>query len=75
MVIAINTKITGNNESEENNNFSFETISRIIKLHPEHTFLLISENRLNDQLTSFKNVINVAIGQQKKKPCICLFMV
>lgn len=70
MVIAINTKITGKNELEENDNFAFETFKRIIKLHPEHTFVLISENRLNDRLTSFKNVINVAIGQQKKSPAL-----
>jgi len=66
MVIAINTKVTGKNEIEENDNYALETAGRIIKLHPEHTFVLISENALNDQLTSFKNVINVAVGPQKK---------
>ena len=66
MVIEINTKVTGKNKVEENDNYALETAARIIKLNPEHTFVLISENALNDQLTSFKNVINVAVGPQKK---------
>src|SRR5450631_2045550 len=68
MVIAVNTKITGKDELEENDNFVFKTFSRIIKLHPHHNFILISEKKLNDVLTSFDNVINVAIGQEKKNP-------
>lgn len=66
MVIAINTKIPGENTEVENNNFVFEIFSRIIKQHSQHTFVLISENALNDQSTSSKNVINVVVGPQKK---------
>ena len=44
MVIAVNTKIT-ENDFEEGDSFVFETFSRIIKQHPEHTFILISEKR------------------------------
>jgi len=70
MVIAVNTKITGKDEGKENVNFIFETFSRIIKQHPRHNFILISEKKLNDVLTSFDNVINVAIGQEKKNPVL-----
>ncbi|KAA9041882.1 glycosyltransferase family 4 protein [Ginsengibacter hankyongi] len=70
MVIAINIKVTGKNELEENENFAFETVGRIIKLHPEHRFVLISENALNDRLTPSKKVINVAIGMQKKSAAL-----
>lgn len=66
MVIAINTKIKEKDKFEENDNFIFETLSRIIKMSPQHTFVLISENGLHEQLSFLKNVINVAIGQQKK---------
>ena len=69
MVIAINTKITGN-EFEENNDFIFETFGRIIKQHPDHTFILVTEKQLRDGLISFKNVMNIAIGQQKKNPVL-----
>jgi glycosyltransferase involved in cell wall biosynthesis len=68
MIIAINTKITGKNAVAENDNFAFETLRRIIKLHAEHTFVLITEKALIDELASFKNVINVALGSQKKNP-------
>src|SRR5674476_677008 len=70
MVIAVSTKITRKNEMEENGNFIFETFSRIIKLHPQHNFILISEKKLNDVLTSFENVINIVIGPQRKSPVL-----
>jgi glycosyltransferase involved in cell wall biosynthesis len=68
MVIAVKTKITGKDEVEENDNFIFEAFRRIIKLHSEHNFILISEKKLNDVLTSFDNVTNVATGEEKKNP-------
>lgn len=66
MVIAVNTKATGKDELTEDSNFIFETFSRIIKLQPNHKFILISEKKIADTITSFENVENVAIGQQKK---------
>jgi glycosyltransferase involved in cell wall biosynthesis len=66
MVIAVNTKITGKDELVENDNFIFETFGRIIKLQPQHTFILISEKKLNDLFLSFENVINVEPGPQKR---------
>ncbi len=68
MVIAVNTKITGRDELTEDDNFIFETFSRIIKLQPDHTFVLISETKLIDAITSFENVTNIVIGQQNKSP-------
>ena len=70
MVIAVNTRITGKDELTEEDNFVFETFSRIIKLWPGHTFVLISETALNDVLTSFENVTNIVIGQQNKSPAL-----
>ena len=68
MVIAVNTKITGRGELTEDDNFIFEAFSRIIKLRPAHNFVLISETKLTDAITSFENVTNVVIGQQNKSP-------
>jgi len=70
MVIAVNTKITGKDVVKENDNFIFETFSRIIKLHPQHNFILISEKEVNDLFFSFENVENVAIGTQKKSAAL-----
>jgi glycosyltransferase involved in cell wall biosynthesis len=69
MVIAVNTKVIGN-DFEENSDFIFETFGRIIKQHPDHTFILISEKQLKEGLITFKNVMNIAIGQQKKNPVL-----
>ena len=70
MVIAVNTKITGKDKLEENDDFFYETFSRIIKLHPQHNFVLISEKVLNAFFLSFENVINVVTGPQKKNPAL-----
>lgn len=66
MVIAVNTKITGRSDPEENNNFIIEVFTRIVSSHPEHTFVLISEKKLNDFFAAFNNVITVATRLQKK---------
>lgn len=73
MVIAVNTKITGKDELEETDNFIFETFNRIIKLHPQHTFVLISETTINDLFISSENVIKIAIGAKKKPPALWHF--
>ncbi|MGH2648285.1 MAG: glycosyltransferase family 4 protein, partial [Ginsengibacter sp.] len=70
MVIAVNTKITVKDELEETDNFIFETFSRIIKLHPQHTFVLISETTINDLFISSENVMRIAIGAKKKNPAL-----
>ncbi len=70
MVIAVNTKITGRDELTEDDNFVIEAFSRIIKLQPQHTFVLISETKLIDTITSFENVTNVVIGQQNKRAAL-----
>ncbi|HEY5406383.1 MAG TPA: glycosyltransferase family 1 protein [Ginsengibacter sp.] len=66
MVIALNTKIIRRNELTEDDNFIFETFSRIIKLQPNHQFVLISEKKIDDAINSFENVVNIVIGKQRK---------
>lgn len=70
MIIAVNTKITGRGELTEDDNFVIEAFSRIIKLQPGHTFVLISEMKLIGTIASFENVINIVIGQQNKSPAL-----
>ena len=66
MIIAVNTKATCKDELNEKDSFIFETFSRIIKRHPEHTFVLITEKKQKDLFSDLNNVINVATGPFKK---------
>jgi glycosyltransferase involved in cell wall biosynthesis len=68
MTIAVNIKINGKDELDKNDNFIFETFSRIIKAQPQHTFVLISERPIIELFISSSNVINAVIGQQTKFP-------
>lgn len=63
MVLAINT-IPFLEEKKEND-FFYETFSRIIKAHPEHTFIFISANSSN-LFPSSPNVIDANIGTAPK---------
>jgi glycosyltransferase involved in cell wall biosynthesis len=60
MVIAINTKITDEKNKEENDNFIYEIFTRIISSQPEHTFILIGDEKIENSFAHFKNVITVA---------------
>jgi len=68
MIIAVNTLCNGKDELEENDNFIFETFSRITKLHPQHTFILIFDRARNDSFIFSDNVITVVIGPQTRHP-------
>ena len=66
MIIAVNTKTTCKDELNEKDIFIFETFSRIIKRHPEHTFVLITEKKQNVLFSDLSNVIMVVTGPLKK---------
>ena len=66
MVIAVNTKITGSSDPDENNNFIVEAFTRLISSHPRHTFVLISDKNISESFAAFSNVTFVATRLQKK---------
>jgi glycosyltransferase involved in cell wall biosynthesis len=68
MIIAVNTKCNGKDESEENDNFIFEAFSRIARLQPLHTFILIFETFPRDSIIFPDNIVTTAIGPQTKNP-------
>jgi glycosyltransferase involved in cell wall biosynthesis len=63
MVLAINT--IAFLQEEKGNDFFYETFSRIIRAHPKHTFIFISENSSNLFLSS-PNVIDTNVGPAPK---------
>ena len=64
MVLVINT-IPFLQEKKTGNTFIYETLSRLIKEQPEHTFVLISEDAAGPFISS-ENVIHVSIGAAPK---------
>ena len=67
MVIAVTLKNNDKEESALRDNFIFQTFSRIIREQPQHTFIVISEKRV-DNFIMYNNVINAVIGQQASHP-------
>jgi glycosyltransferase involved in cell wall biosynthesis len=63
MVLAIN--IIPFLQEEKEDDFFYETFSRIIRAHPEHTFIFISEYSSN-LFSSLQNVIETNIGAAPK---------
>lgn len=68
MVIAVNTRFLVKDESDGYGNFIYETLSRITKLHPEHTFIFIFDRPWHDSFIFSKNVIPVVTGPHARHP-------
>lgn len=66
MIVAVNIKNTWLEEGNPTDNFIFETFSRIIKHHPEHTFVVISDGKNDELFKELKNVIQVIKKPFKK---------
>lgn len=66
MVIAINTKITDNRNRDENDNFIYEIFTRIIPSKPDHTFILIGDEKIKNLFAHFQNVTTVATKSLKE---------
>jgi len=68
MVIAVNTRFLVKDESDGHGDIIYETFSRITKLHPEHTFIFISDRPWHDSFIFSKNVIPVITGPHGRHP-------
>jgi hypothetical protein len=66
MIVAVNIKNIWLEEGDAADNFIFETFSRIIKHHQEHTFVLISDGKNEELFNQLKNVIQVIKKPFKK---------
>jgi glycosyltransferase involved in cell wall biosynthesis len=68
MVIAVNTRVLVKDQWEANGNFTYETFSRITRLHPEHTFIFIFDRPWEGSFIFSPNVIPVATGPKAVNP-------
>lgn len=68
MNIAVNTRLLIKNKLEGIGWFSFETLSRIAKNHPEHNFYYIFDRKYDDSFISSDNIIPVVAGLPTRHP-------
>ncbi|MEE4259278.1 MAG: glycosyltransferase family 1 protein [Bacteroidales bacterium] len=62
MKIAVNTRLLLKNKLEGIGWFMFETLRRIVRDHPEHTFYFIFDRKYDEKFIFANNVIPVVIG-------------
>lgn len=70
MRIAVNTRFLLKNKLEGFGWYTYETLSRITKQHPEHTFLFLFDRPYDPDYIFSENVIPVVIGPQARRPVL-----
>lgn len=68
MKIAVNTRLLINHKMEGIQWFTFETLKRITKAHPEHTFYFIFDRPFLKDFIFSENIIPIVIGPQARHP-------
>lgn len=70
MRIAVNTRLLQKGKLEGIGWFTFETLSRMTRNHPEHEFIFIFDRPYNPDYIFAKNVTPVIIGPQARHPVL-----
>jgi len=70
MRIAVNTRLLQKGKLEGIGWFTFETLSRMTRNHPEHEFIFIFDRPYNPDFIFAKNVTPVIIGPQARHPVL-----
>jgi glycosyltransferase involved in cell wall biosynthesis len=70
MVIAVNTRLLIKNKLEGIGWFTYETLSRITKLHPEHTFYFIFDRPYHTDFVFSDNVIPIVLNPKARHPIL-----
>ncbi len=68
MKIAVNTRLLLKNKLEGIGWFTYETLSRITRSHPEHEFIFIFDRPFNDEFIFSSNVKPAVISPQARHP-------
>lgn len=68
MRIAVNTRLLLKGKLEGIGWFTFETLKRMTKNHPEHEFIFIFDRPYNEEYIFAENVTPVVIGPQARHP-------
>jgi glycosyltransferase involved in cell wall biosynthesis len=72
MKIVVNAQFLVENKLEGLGWFTYETLNRITKRHPEHTFYFIFSNKQYQQFLFSDNVIPIVVGPKQNHPLIWL---
>jgi len=70
MRIAVNTRLLQKGKLEGIGWFTFETLSRMTRNHPEHEFIFIFDRPYNPDYIFARNVTPVIIGPQARHPVL-----
>ncbi len=73
MRIAVNTRLLLKNKLEGIGWFSYETLKRITRLHPEHEFYFIFDRKYSDEFIFSGNVIPVVAFPPTRHPVLTEF--
>ncbi len=68
MKIAVNTRLLIENKLDGIGWFSYETLKRITRLHPEHQFYFIFDRQYSEKFIFSKNITPVVAGPQARHP-------
>lgn len=68
MKIAVNTRLLLKNKLEGIGWFTYETLSRITRQHPEHQFYFIFDRPYNDEFIFSNNIIPIVTHPQARHP-------
>jgi glycosyltransferase involved in cell wall biosynthesis len=70
VIIAVNTRLLLKNRLEGIGWFTYETLKRITKSHPEHEFLFIFDRPFDSEFVFEKNVKPIVLAPQARHPVL-----
>lgn len=70
MLIAVNTRFLLHNKLEGIGRFTYETLSRMVKAHPEHRFLFLFDRRHHPSFVFGDNVTPIELFPQARHPIL-----
>jgi glycosyltransferase involved in cell wall biosynthesis len=68
--IAVNTRLLLSDKLEGIGWFAYETLRRIVKAHPEHTFYFIFDRRYDKKFLFSENVVPIVTGPPARHPVL-----
>ncbi|NUM51940.1 MAG: glycosyltransferase family 4 protein [Flavobacteriales bacterium] len=72
-IIAVNTRLLISGRVDGISRFAAETLKRIVKAHPEHTFYFLFDRKFSDEFIFSSNVKPLVIWPQTRHPLLFRF--
>ena len=70
MLIAVNTRLLLKDKLEGIGWFTYESLKRITKNHPEHNFLFLFDRPFSEEFIFSDNIIPIVVGPQARHPLL-----